>query len=63
MVKETSCTIPGDSPKMTTFLGDGRGTKKDRYLKFPERKETMFYNLKFFLTKKNLMSEEQLNQV
>lgn len=62
MVKETSCTIPGDNPKTTTFLGDERGTKK-RHLKFPERKETMFYNLKFFLTKKNLMSDEQLNQV
>ena len=44
-------------------LGDGRGTKRERYFKFPESKETMFYNFKFFLTKKNLMSDEQLNQV
>lgn len=63
IMKETSRTIPGDSPKMTTSLGDGRGTKRERHFKFPESKETMFYNFKFFLTKKNLMSDEQLNQV
>lgn len=48
---------------MTTFLGDRRGTKKERHLKFPEREETMFYNLKFFLTKTDLMSDKQLNQL
>lgn len=52
IMKETSRTIPGDSPKMTTFLGDGRGIKKERHLKFPGRKETMFCNFKFFLTEK-----------